>query len=267
MSLAPPTITLNTQQQYFVDDGKRFYVYELVNSLDGKVFYVGKGSNNRLNHHVRNARKRISEGNLRKMRKILSIEKLGGKVFAEKLIENLSERDAFDIEELTIRRYGLENLTNLSYGGEGCHHTDETKKKIKQSKLNSDWRPTEEWLKHNSEAHKGHIVTEETRKKISNKQKGKVLLEEHRLKISQALIGRKLSETHKKHIASGGIGKHFGKGGNFNPRTEEFKQKISSIMKGNQNAKGIIRSEETKEKLRIAAKKREQLKKEKKSCH
>lgn len=225
MSLAPPTITLNTQQQYFVDKEKRFYVYELVNSLDGKVFYVGKGSNNRLNHHVRNARRRISEGNLRKMRKILSIEKLGGKVLAEKLIENLSEKDAFDMEELVIRRYRLENLTNLSYGGEGNAWTEESKEKLSKTKT-------------------GILRPPEVRKNMSLNRKGKCLGDQNpskrletRIKISNALRGKLRSKEHCLHISEGNRGKI---------------RSLESRIKQSQSMKGIKKSEETKRKMGLS---------------
>lgn len=71
-----------------------------------KVFYIGKGKGRRANvSYARNIHwQRV-------------VNKHGFRV--EILTNNLTEPEAFALEVETIAKYGLENLTNLTVGGEG----------------------------------------------------------------------------------------------------------------------------------------------------
>lgn len=87
-----------------------YYVYEHIRPDTNKVFYVGKGSGNRLNiKHGRNIYwKRV-------------VNKSGGFI-AKKLFETEDEDFAFFVEEEIIdlyRKRGM-NLVNLTDGGEGA---------------------------------------------------------------------------------------------------------------------------------------------------
>ncbi|MSU21502.1 MAG: hypothetical protein EXS30_08905 [Pedosphaera sp.] len=104
-----------------------YYVYYLRNSLEkdsegkDKVIYVGKGTGNRLNCHVRfvlngyNNRKDHYLHN--KIRKIYARE---GKVSAERIYETPCEEKAFAREVEEIRRIGHPKLCNIAFGGEGA---------------------------------------------------------------------------------------------------------------------------------------------------
>lgn len=86
----------------------KYYVYVHINPLTKRVFYVGKGQSDRAwDYHGRNIYwKRI-------------YNKYG--VDVNIVSHSLSEKDAFDLEQLLILEYrdlGF-NLTNLSDGGEG----------------------------------------------------------------------------------------------------------------------------------------------------
>lgn len=197
-----------------------FYVYELINSLDNTAFYVGKGSKRRMYNHIENAHRGYADKNPKRMIKILEIEAAGGKVLPQKLIENLSEKDAFDIEELVIRRYGLENLTNLSYGGEGgSSHSLETRLKMSRSHKGKKIPP--EVIEKRRQKMLGHIVSEETRERIRQAKVGHSHTQETK---------RKISDFYKIHKIS---------------RSEEFKQNVSKTQKGHPT------SEETIEKIRL----------------
>lgn len=92
----------------------KYYVYELSNSLTGDVFYVGKGSGERLHHHKKNA---IRGEKTLKGHYIRSLIKSGGDVIANKVEMFFEEIDAYAFEKCLIEQYGLENLVNLVPGG------------------------------------------------------------------------------------------------------------------------------------------------------
>lgn len=140
-------------------------------------------------------------------------------------------------------------------------HSEETKKKISES--HKGIRHSEETKKKLSELRKGQIPwnkgispSEETKQKMSNSLKGikrGPRSEEHKRKLSEALKGRidnrkgfRHSEEAKKKISEARRGKP------GHPMSEENKKKLLEINKGK------IISEETREKMRLAAKKRSQ---------
>lgn len=111
-----------------------------------------------------------------------------------------------------INEIGLDNLCNLTNGGEGTYGyklSEETKKKmsIAKKKQWNDWKrigflPERENKGGggNGGYFKGKKHTSETKKKMSFIKKGRTFTEEHKRKISEALKGRKLSEEHKLNI-------------------------------------------------------------------
>ena len=50
----------------------KYYVYELSDSMDGKVFYVGKGTGNRIGDHEKEAKRGVSSKKCNKIRSILN---------------------------------------------------------------------------------------------------------------------------------------------------------------------------------------------------
>jgi hypothetical protein len=96
-----------------------FYVY-LHKKPNGQIFYVGKGKGYRATQKSnRNAYwKRV-------------VDKYGYNVTIFK--DNMTEQEAFNLEMELIEAIGLENLTNLTVGGDGTSgftHKAETKRKI-----------------------------------------------------------------------------------------------------------------------------------------
>jgi hypothetical protein len=132
------------------------YVYIHYRNDNNKPFYVGKGKGKRyLSKSSRNPHwKNI-------------VNKVG---YTIRIIENfLTEKEALQREKDYIKLFGRENLTNMTDGGEGGDtfsnrkHSDETKKKISESKKG---KPT--WNKN-----KSGIYSEETLIKMSKSKKGK----------------------------------------------------------------------------------------------
>ena len=105
-TLVKSLVIMNKQGDVMGDLDKMYYVYKLIDPRDGCVFYVGKGSGNRIFNHVKNAQKNNDE-NKRKMYKIQSIMKQGLLPVVEYVQQNIeSELEAYNIEMLTICKYG-----------------------------------------------------------------------------------------------------------------------------------------------------------------
>jgi len=172
---------------------KNFYVYAHYSPLTGECFYIGKGTGNRRyskwnrNSHWRN-----------------KVKKHGG--FDVKiLIDNLLEEQAFEIEMLYIESVGLDNLCNMTVGGEGISgykHSKETCKKL-------------------SISNSGKKLSPDTCKKMSDSRKGKKYAlgyrhtEEAKMRIREASTGRKLSEEARKKLSESTKGEKNHKFGKF----------------------------------------------------
>lgn len=91
-----------------------YYVYELIDPRNDGVFYVGKGKNDRISAHEKEARAgRVS----RKCSLIREIEVEGFAIQKRVVKRFAKEQDAYDFEADLIDRYGLSNLTNVIPGG------------------------------------------------------------------------------------------------------------------------------------------------------
>jgi len=128
-----------------------FYAYALIDPRTNLPFYVGKGQRYRYKCHFREARNTTK--NNRKLQKIRKIEGLGLTIVVKKLIENVSDSVAKEVEQFVISEcisFGL-NLCNETMGGEGSvgyKHSKESLAKI-------------------SAAHKGKKVSDKTKQKIA----------------------------------------------------------------------------------------------------
>ncbi|MFH0888125.1 MAG: hypothetical protein V1871_02830 [Planctomycetota bacterium] len=90
-----------------------YYVYSLANP-NGKVFYIGKGKNNRIFQHL----KGVVVKN-RKSEKIDTIKKIlrkGKKIQYAIIRHGMNEKEAFEVESALIDHIGLTGLTNKVYG-------------------------------------------------------------------------------------------------------------------------------------------------------
>ena len=95
-----------------------YYIYLLSDPRTNKIFYVGKGHGNRINHHLLGAlEKNTKETN--KIKTIRDIQSSNKEVGLTILRHGLTEKEAFEIESSVIDLLGIDNLTNLVQG----HHS------------------------------------------------------------------------------------------------------------------------------------------------
>lgn len=142
---------------------KKFYVYQYVDD-NGIPFYIGKGSNNRINESH------------------LPWVKIPLQEYRQIIKENLSEKEAFDLEFSLIKKYKrkidggiLDNIKLSRWSAQaGWTHSEETKQRISKSNI-------------------GKIRSEEQRKNYK-KPKSK----EHIEKIRKANLGRPRDDRYKK---------------------------------------------------------------------
>jgi hypothetical protein len=87
------------------------YVYTFANSLNGLVFYVGKGSGPRIRSHFWDAlsrKEKVSRVALR----IREIWQQGGKIIIRQPYKGVSNVEAFNLETELIEQYGYTHLVN-----------------------------------------------------------------------------------------------------------------------------------------------------------
>ncbi len=205
-----------------------YYVYFLIDPITGKPFYVGKGCKKRMYEHVNNAqRDRIPNGSnieLRnKIKKILSERNVKYK----KVFETDNETKAYNKEKELIAEIGLENLCNLTSGGEGGGiPNDETRRKISEAQIGKKnhrygKKLSKETKKKMSESLRsenhpmfGKHHTSETKIKMSkalscenNPMFGRIHSNEARLKISNSQKGKRNSQYGTCWITKDGLNK------------------------------------------------------------
>ena len=183
------------------------HVYIATNKKNGKS-YIGQT--------VRSIHKRLKEHQLESSRCRAfagAIKKYGWKNFQiewyECSVDELNKHEKWMIRLMgTLSPGGY----NLKEGGENGKMSEETKKKMSESKL-------------------GHDVSEETKKKISESLLGHDVSDETKKKISESLLGEK--------------NYNFGK-----TPSDEIRQKISESMSGEKNHMwGEHHSDETRQKM------------------
>lgn len=185
-----------------------YYVYELIDPRVNLPFYVGKGKSGRVYFHL-SEKSRAKSDNERKFNKIQKIRKEGYEPEVKIVKYFDDEEDAYDYEEVLIKKYGRiryeENgiLTNICESSRppilkgrtyqeiyGDRWEEQIQKRLKTKKERGNYGGV-----------KNH--TEETKKKISDKVSGKnnpsygVPCSEERK--------RKISEKAKQRFADGVI--------------------------------------------------------------
>ena len=137
-------------------EDRRFYVYVYLNPLKlgtfiynefcfaYEPFYVGKGKNNRIFYHIKEAERSMKNNTIKgNMHKIYTINKIKNEFGCDpitlKIKSNLTAFEACELEKYLINIIGRNDLnigplTNQTDGGEGCLNTsEELKQKISNS--------------------------------------------------------------------------------------------------------------------------------------
>lgn len=224
----------------------RFYVYFHINPSNGKVFYIGKGCGNRA--YVKKSRNAFWHN---------TVNKYGIQVVI--VSDNLFQDEAILLEKKLITLYGLENLCNMMVDVDGSLFIkDETREKMSKAKIgnkNAEGHTCNnleniERMKHFGNKNMlGKNHSEETRLLISKNLKGKAICKETRIKISDSIKLAYQEERKLKH----NLGKPAWNRG-ISPSKETLeKQRLKKI-----GVKRKPHSEETKEKMRLAALNRKQ---------
>lgn len=175
-------------------------IYKATNNITGKSYigYAVNGLKNRKLVHYSSKDNTYFHKALKKYGK----ENFNWIIVEHKIsdFEVLKELEIYWIKEFDTRFPNGYNLTDGGDGALGLHPSEETRKKM-------------------SESRKGIVYSEETRKKISDCKKGKIPWNK----------GKKLSEETRKKLRDVNKGKK---------HLEETKGKISNSMKGNKNGLG-----------------------------
>lgn len=141
------------------------YNYDNIN-LEYEPFYVGKGKGNRIHSHKYKSKDKRRQHMLNKINKIFL--ETGNEPIKIKYKENLTNEDAYKLEEIVVDKIGrindnkgpLINKTKGGYGSNGYKYTTETLEKMSKSML--------AFYKNNVNPNLGRKNSKESCERISN---------------------------------------------------------------------------------------------------
>ena len=104
-------------------ENNRFYIYSHIRKTDGKCFYIGKGTGRRYKEKIMRNQHWHNIVNKYDFESII-------------LINNISEKKAFEYEVYFCKHIGYKNLCNIreELGNGGWSHSEETKIKMRKPK-------------------------------------------------------------------------------------------------------------------------------------
>lgn len=191
-----------------------FYTYVI--SVDSIPKYVGKGKGPRCYHHF--------EGKNHFANHLRKAQRENKNILIEKIIENVTEEEAFKKEKELIASYGRRDLKtgtlfNKTNGGDGVsgkvYSKEEREILSKSGKMayaNRDPEVEKVRRERISKGQIGKIVSEQTRKNISKAKTGNtVISQETRDKISKARKGHPTSKETRDKISKANKGRDFSK--------------------------------------------------------
>jgi hypothetical protein len=167
----------------------RYYVYVLSRPWNLVPCYVGKGSGARINVHERLGAR---HPNARLARLFV---KAGGSLPKIKVAENLSEREAFIVEQELIAHFGRKILVNLTDGGDGVLMSPEIREKLRKAFTGK--KLPEEVKQKISINHKSSERVKKNIAKLADDKRGKKLTKEQAERLRQTRIGALHSEAAK----------------------------------------------------------------------
>jgi hypothetical protein len=212
-----------------------YYVYVLSRPWNLVPCYVGKGSGARMNVHERLAGRHPNA----RLAKIFV--RAGGPLPKIKVAENLSEREAFIVEQELIAHFGRKILVNLTDGGDGVFMSPEIREKIRVTL--SGRKLPEEVKQKISENHKSSDRVKKNIANLADASRGKKLTKEQAERLRQTRIGALHSETAKMKMSESQKRRF-----KTHPVSAETGAKISAANTGRK------RSDETRKRLSDAAK-------------
>lgn len=211
---------------------RNFYVYMLLR-LDGRPFYVGRGTGTRIKMHEYKSKR----GTSYKDNIICQIIATGVEVPKVIVADGLTHEEANAMEIKLIAelgRYPNGPLTNRTSGGEGIIDMPADSLARKRAKLKGRKLSPEARAKISRAASN---PSPETRAKMRLAHRGRIISEGTKKKMSLAHKGKPFSETHLEHLRAA-----------MKDRDPAIYQRSAETRRGSHL------TEETKGKLRIAAK-------------
>jgi hypothetical protein len=207
----------------------KYYVYTL--SDNHKIFYIGKGSGDRMYRHLKKVKRGATTDNHHLDNKLQKMLRDGVQISYNKVYETGDEGLAYAHERELVAKVGLSNLCNIQAGGYGGNSpSQETRDKISASKKRKPL--TEAHKQKLREAKLGIKQTQETKDKRSLSLKGKPQTDKQKASNhKRGLKGRKLTEEHKQKLRDAKL-KNPTKYWLGKEIPEETKQKISTTLKG-----------------------------------
>lgn len=170
------------------------------------------------------------------------------------------------IKALKDAGYGLVNLTNGGDGVRGLEFTDQHKKKLAKAKLGC--KQSKETIEKRASSLRGRKRPRHVVEKIATANAGQKRTPEQnaqnsgrmKLLMQSQLIRKKLSEANMGRSPSSETRRKLSEANKGKILTAEHKKKIGEANKGKKSALGLKRSEETRIKMSISAKAREETK-------
>lgn len=107
--LAEESFNKSFEKKSLDEKSKEFYVYALVDPRDNQIFYIGKGTKNRVFNHVDKAIDNIDKKTA-KLDLIREIKKSGNEVLQYIIRSSLSEKEALFLESALIDTLSFEKF-------------------------------------------------------------------------------------------------------------------------------------------------------------
>lgn len=198
-----------------------YFIYQEFENNPPKIIYVGKGKKRRLQNHLNYliTGSRPEKVNAYLFNKCQKTIKEGGKIFGDKIKQNLSEEEALELEASKIEEIGIDNLCNISpfgsintppKGSETYNHYIENMRNISKERWADDEFKTkmlkvrkQQGLKQRGENHPnfGKKMPEEHKELLKKINSERVISSETRDKMREKMTGRNI--TWKDKISEG----------------------------------------------------------------